>query len=259
MVTNKNLKGFYERVYVKGEKKHFTTFRESSDTSQLKLVLDNFNWKSKKILDVGCGTGYFAFNAAKKGGYVTGIDYSQKAISIAQSNYQHPNLYFKKIDIKNIVGKFDFIVCNGTLEHMDKPLQILKLFKKHLNPKGRIVITAPNWTNPRGYFLMVLFHLFNAPITLADLHYFTPNDFLNFSQKLKMKLVWKTFDRNWGHGTVLLNDFEKRIPNVLKDAKLPYNKKRIESFIKWIENNVVDFNNDLPHSGATGLYILKNN
>ena len=256
MNQNKKLKQFYNKVYLKGEKKHFTTYRESTPTSEVKEVLKQISWKSKKVLDVGCGTGFFAYNVAKKGGKVLGIDYSGKAIAIAKSHYSYPNLEFRNMDVSKIKEKFDVIVSNGTLEHMDDPLKTLKLFRQHLNPKGRIIITSPNWTNPRGYVLLTLWFLFKAPITLADLHYFTPVDFQNFAKKLGMELSWKTFDRSWSHGSVLINDFERRLPNVLRDTGLPSDKKQINSFINWIKINIVALNNNLPHSGATGLYVF---
>lgn len=243
-------------MYVKGYKKHFTTFVLSAPTSDMKEVLNQISWKSKKVLEVGCGAGLFSYHAARRGAKVLGIDYSAKAIDLAKSQYRHPNLDFQNIDVKLIKEKFDVIVSNGTLEHMDDPLKTLKLFKRHLNPKGRIIITSPNWTNPRGYILLTLRYLFKAPITLADLHYFTPIDFQNFAKQLRMKLIWKTFDRSWSHGDVLIKDFERRIPNILRDANLPNDKKQIKSFIKWIKDNVVAINNDLPHSGATGLYVF---
>jgi len=28
--------------------------------------------------------------------------------------------------------------------------------------------------------------------------------------------------------------------------------------IKWIEKNILPFDNSLPHSGATGMYIFRN-
>ena len=252
MQQNKKLKKFYDKVYLKGEKKHFTAYRESTSNEVIKQI----SWKSKKVLDVGCGTGFFAYSAAKKGGQVLGIDYSVEAIEIAKSQYSHPNLEFKNIDVSKIKEKFDVIVSNGTLEHMDDPLKMLKLFKKCLNPKGCIIITSPNWTNPRGYMLLTLWYLFKAPITLADLHYFTLIDFQNFAKKLGMKLIWKTFDRSWSHGDVLISDFKKRLPNVLHDARLPSNEKQIDFFIQWIKTNITPLNNDLPHSGATGLYVF---
>ena len=256
MKNNKELAQFYNKVYIKGEKKHFTIKRESNSLSEIKEVLKQISWKGKKVLDVGCGTGLFAYNAAKRGAFVLGIDFSTEAIDIANSQYTHKNLKFQSMDVNEIKEKFDVIVSNGTLEHMDDPLKSLKLFKKHLTKNGCIITTSPNWSNPRGYMLMPLLLLFNAPITLADLHYFTPVDFKNFSKQLGMSLSWKTFDKSWGHGDILVQDFKKRLPNVLRDSNLPNKKKNIDLLIKWIQNNINKLNHDLPHSGATGLYKL---
>ena len=254
MKQNKNnlLKKYYNSVYVKGEKKVYT----DTGNSEVKETVKQFNWKNKKVLDVGCGTGLFCYTVAKKGAIVTGIDYSEESINIAK-NYKHKNLIFKNADIYDgLDSKYDIIVSLGTLEHMDNPLKILRIFKKHLKKNGKIVITSPNWTNPRGYFLMMLFNLFDAPITLADLHYLTPVDFLNWAKKLNMKLKWETIDKSWAHGEILIKDFERRIPNVLRDAGLPNDKQKIKKFITWIKKNDLVFDNSLPHSGANGLYIF---
>ena len=256
MNKNKNLKNFYNKVYLKGENKHFTIKRESASLPEIKEVLKKISWKGKKVLDVGCGTGLFAFSAAKKGAVVLGVDFSVEAIEIAQSQYIHKNLKFTSTDVGTIKEKFDVIVSNGTLEHMDSPIKTLRLLKRHLNKNGCLIITSPNWTNPRGHMLMPLLLLFDAPITLVDIHYFTPIDFKNFAKNLDMKLSWNTFDHSWGHGKMLVEDFKKRIPNVLRDSKLPNNKKKINLLIKWVEKNISSMNNDLPHSGATGLYML---
>ena len=257
MKKNQKLKTFYDAVYKKGEEKHFTNLSTTGTTTEeSNEILKELNWKSKTVLDVGCGTGLFAYKAANKGANVLGIDFSVQAIEIAQSRFKHSNLKYKKMNLKKIKEKYDVIVSLGTLEHMDDPLVILKLFKKHLNPKGKIIITSPNWTNPRGYILLTLYFLFNAPITLADLHYQTPIDFIKYSDKLKMKLKWRTIDQSWAHGDVLISDFQKRLPNVLRDTNLPNNLKNIENLIKWLKENVLPFENNLPQSGATGLYIF---
>jgi len=257
VTINISLKKFYEKVYRKGENKHFTNLVTTGKTSsEAEEVLRTTRWKSKKVLDVGCGTGLFAYLAAKKGAYVMGIDYSKQAIEIAKKNHQSKNLKYENLDVKNIYGNYDVIVSLGTLEHMDDPISTLKSLKNHLKPNGKIIITSPNWTNPRGYVLMTLFYLFNAPITLADLHYQTPIDFMRYAKKLNMNLKWRTIDKSWAHGEILLKDFVRRLPNVLKDAGLPTRHKNIKKFIKWIEENVIPFDNSLPHSGATGLYIF---
>lgn len=257
MKKNKDLRKIYDQIFQKGEEKFFTRRGNIGEKIELVEVLKQINWKKKKIIDLGCGTGHFAFLAAKKGAKVLGIDYSEEAIKVAKKKYDHPNLSFKHLDItKGISGKYDVIVSLGTLEHQDRPLKMLKSFKKHLNSGGKIIVTVPNWTNMRGFILITLFYLFHAPITIADLHYLTPIDFMEWASKLKMNLKWKTFDREWSSGDILIADFKKRIPKVLDDAGLPNDLKKINNLISWLKYKVLPLNNNLPHSGAMAIYIL---
>lgn len=256
MQKNKDLQNFYQKVYLKGEKKHYTHFvTKHTPTSEADEILKETSWKSKKVLDVGCGTGNFALKAAKMGAHVLGIDFAEEAIKIAKKTRKHPNLTFENIDVTNVKERFDIIVSIGTLEHMDEPYKILKKLKSHLKPNGKIIITTPNWTNPRGYILMTLWYLFHAPVTLADLHYLTPIDHEKWAKRLGMDMKWRTIEKSWAHGDVLIKDFKRRIPNVLTDAKLPNKKENILSLIKWLENNALKLDNSLPHSGAVGLYV----
>ncbi len=265
MPTNKDLKKFYDKVYKKGERKHYTPLLFSGDkVPPAKLeVLREISWKGKTVLDAGCGTGELASLIAKKGAKkVVGVDYSDDAIAVAQKSWVAPNLEFLKKDINGIKEKFDVVVSLGTLEHLDEPLNALKKLKSFLNPKGSLIITCPNWTNPRGYILQTLRQLFNAKITLADIHYFSPLDFQNFAKKLGMKLTWRTADHDWAQGEKLVADFKRRLPNVLlKDKKFTTNPLLVAQFISWIEKTIVPIESNPPaggpHSGAVGLYHFK--
>jgi len=257
LTKNKELESFYQNVFLKGEKKHFTPFITKGTTStETQEVIKEITWKGKRILDVGCGTGNFAREVAKKDAkYVLGIDYADEAIKIAKKTNKRKNLKFKKLDVIKLEGKFDIIVSIGTIEHMDNPIKIIKKLKSCLNKNGKIILTTPNWTNPRGYVLMTLYFLFNAPITLADLHYLTPNEHLKMAKKVNMKLKWRTIEASWGNGKIMIKDFEKRIPNIMKDMDKKIDKKQIKIFLKWLKNNVSDMDNSLPQNGAIGLYV----
>ncbi len=258
MKKNIKLKKIYDKAFLKGEERHFTGKNEKEEDPEFVEVLKGENWKNKKVLDVGCGTGKLDFLIVKKGAKsCKGVDYSSEAIKIAKNKYEHQNLSFENLDInKKFSGKYDVIVSVGTLEHQDNPFDTLKLFKKHLASKGKIIITCPNWTNPRGYILMTLFHLFNAPITLADLHFFTPKNFEGWAKNMKMELKWKTFDESWGHGKKMIKDLKKRLPKVLNDANLDYDSKKIQNLISWLNNEVLPLENENKISGASAIYIF---
>jgi 2-polyprenyl-3-methyl-5-hydroxy-6-metoxy-1,4-benzoquinol methylase len=261
--TNQELKKLYGGIFKKGYEKTYTsTYTDKVNkgldlTEEIKEVLKEGNWKDKTVIDVGCGTGLFAYAVAKKGAKVIGLDYTPEAIEVAKTKWQHPNLEYKVGDANSLKGKYDVIVSIGTLEHMDDPFTVLKIFKRHLKKGGKLVITCPNWVNPRGYVLQTLLHLFDAPITLADLHYLTPLEFEDWAKKLKMKLGWRTFDRSWAHGEKLLTDFRRRLPNVLRDAKLPNKQENIDRFIEWLEKHVLPLDHDTVFSGALAIYIFK--
>ena len=261
MKKNADLISFYDNVYRKGENKHYTKLLFKTKT---KLPIDEhevlhaLNWENKTVLDVGCGTGLMADVIAKAGAKrVVAIDFSPDAIKTAQEAHKHPNLLYKVENVKKHKDLYDIVISLGTLEHMDKPFEILKLLKKHLNPGGTILITSPNWSNPRGHILQTLRFLFNAPITLADLHYLTPIEFENWAKKLNMKLSWKTFDFEWAQGEKLIKDFTRRLPNVLRDMGVKNKEKDVANFIKWIKDHVLTLRHDDAWSGATGLYIFK--
>ncbi len=257
--TNKSVKKIYNAAYKKGEDAHYTRliFSKGGLTNDKKAILAETSWKGKVVLDVGCGTGEVAYRIAKKGAHVLAIDYSPEAIVVARGKYKHPNLSYEVMDLARVQGLFDVVISMGTLEHTDNPFTVLRTLSRHVKKGGSLLLTCPNWLNPRGYMLQTLWRLFHAKITLADIHYLSPVEFTAWAKKLGMTLSWKTVDHDWGHGMRLVEDFRRRIPNVLRDSKLPNHPERIADYIDWIETHVVPFERSTPHGGVTGVYHLR--
>ncbi|MCB1957968.1 MAG: 3-demethylubiquinone-9 3-O-methyltransferase, partial [Rhodocyclaceae bacterium] len=76
----------------------------------------------KRVLDVGCGGGILAESMAAKGAEVTGIDLSEKALSVArlhlfesgqEVNYRHVSAEHMAADH---AGEFDVVTCMEMLE-----------------------------------------------------------------------------------------------------------------------------------------------
>ncbi len=260
MTDNAQLKCFYEGVYKKGERSHYTQFRLQTGavTEEFAAVLSACPWKGKTVLDVGCGTGELCARIAAKGAAkVIGVDYAKDGIDEAKRKYRAKNLSFLCKNIKGVKGKFDVIVSVGTLEHMDNPLATLKHLKKLLAPGGIMVLTSPNWLNVRGLILQTLRFLFDAPITLADIHYLGPKDFEQWAKVLRMDLEWKTVDQDLGSGKKLIADLQRRLPAVARDMCWKIPAERLDALLAWLEKCVIPLEGKRRHTGAAGRYILK--
>ena len=90
-----------------------------------------------RILDVGCGPGFFMKQAQQQGWEVTGIEPSKKASNYASNTLglNVHNLSIERLlDCKFSENYFDVIYSHGVLEHMRKPdlffLNAQKLLKK---------------------------------------------------------------------------------------------------------------------------------
>lgn len=257
---NRELKEFYDNVYKRGEKKHYTPLLFSGDKippARIE-VLKELSWKGKRVLDAGCGTGELAYEIAKRGAIeVIGVDYSREAIDIAKKKYRSVKLSYQCKSIHDIVGRFDAVVSLGTLEHMDKPEEALLFLKSLLRPKGHLIVTVPNWLNPRGFILMSLRYCYGAKITLADFNYFTPRDFEYFSRRLKMKLRWRTVDHEWAQGKKMIADLARRLPRVIEGGTTMQVQKRIDMFLEWLQAHVIGVVPETRVSGAVALYHFK--
>jgi SAM-dependent methyltransferase len=94
-----------------------------------------------KCLDVGTGDGrLFAKVALKSVG-------PHDAIDIKDFREVKPaNVTFHKCDAERFKTskKYDTIIMNHTLEHMENPIGVLKKFHGMLKPGGRMLIAVPN-------------------------------------------------------------------------------------------------------------------
>jgi ubiquinone/menaquinone biosynthesis C-methylase UbiE len=93
----------------------------------------------KEILDAGCGTGRDSWYFNQHGFSVTGVDFSDKPLSIAKD--KSPEVRFANMNILALdfpENYFDGIWCNAVLSHLKK-LDISKAltqFYRVLKPKG---------------------------------------------------------------------------------------------------------------------------
>lgn len=250
---NRELREKYNAVYAAGSSK-FYTFDYFAESLLVFSMLES--WRGLRVLEIGCGEGRLAALIGMAGAdRIEAIDYSQSAIDVARSRFNLENVNFSCKDYHDHSGRYDVVVLQGVLEHLDTPFEDLQeLMENNVNHGGYLITSSPSFLNPRGYIWMTLQLLFNVPMSLSDLHFLCPFDFEEFAQKIGCELTVKSTDQDWAAGERLLVDFQKRLPNALTDAGLPTDG--VPRLLEWLSKAVPYFQPD-DFSGTNVAYKIQ--
>jgi 2-polyprenyl-3-methyl-5-hydroxy-6-metoxy-1,4-benzoquinol methylase len=96
------------------------------------------------LLDIGCGEGFFLFNAARAGYATKGVELSQDAAEYARREFglDVEAQLFEELRFPD--DHFDVITLWQVLEHVPYPLMILKKAHRILKPGGLLALSTPN-------------------------------------------------------------------------------------------------------------------
>lgn len=114
-----------------------------------------------RLLDLGCGRGFWSEHFSRSGANVIGVDASSGGIERARASY--PSLDFRQLaiteDLLDVLGEtpFDAVVSIEVVEHVYDPRGFARACFNALRPGGTLVITTPY----HGYFK-------NLAISLID-------------------------------------------------------------------------------------------
>jgi len=100
---------------------------------------------SKRMLDAGCGEGYFLSKLAGNGRELHGIDISEKNVEVARSLV--PDASTAVGDITRIPypdGYFDCVSALEILDHLAEPEKALSEMRRVLRNGGSLVMSVPD-------------------------------------------------------------------------------------------------------------------
>lgn len=109
--------------------------------------------QGRRLLDVGCATGFFLEAAAAEGFDVQGVEFSNVAISLARADIRD------RIACGDINGllekghsKFDVVTAFDVIEHVQDPVKFLQEIREIMERDGVIALSTPD----TGHFLRYL-------------------------------------------------------------------------------------------------------
>jgi 2-polyprenyl-3-methyl-5-hydroxy-6-metoxy-1,4-benzoquinol methylase len=116
--------------------------RNNSHTLMVELV-----GGTKRVLDVGCATGYLAEALVERGCTVSGLEFDEEAAEEARPHLER--LVIGDIETLDLAGtfgddRFDVIVFGDVLEHLRDPLAALRKVRTLLADRGSVVASIPN-------------------------------------------------------------------------------------------------------------------
>jgi 2-polyprenyl-3-methyl-5-hydroxy-6-metoxy-1,4-benzoquinol methylase len=154
--TEENQKTFYQEGFYQEQKSGYIESHTRDKewwTVQYNEKLDFFekhlSAKNSRLLDIGSGPGYFLDASKSRGWECIGIEPGGPAYQFSTEilGLQVVNDFFDK-NTYNKLGRFDVIHLNNVLEHINDPIEMIKLAYEILNPGGILCVSSPNDFNP---------------------------------------------------------------------------------------------------------------
>lgn len=166
---NDDAKGIINRIYLFS--RNIMLRRKKSITEKASGV------RQGQLLDIGCGTGYFAGTMKKAGWGVTGIEPGEKAGKSAALKFGLEII--KPGRISSLPGNsFDCITLWHVLEHFHDPLKYYKEIFRLLKPGGVCIVALPNSSSSDAGFYRNSWAAWDVP---RHLWHFNPSSFKKFS------------------------------------------------------------------------------
>jgi O-antigen biosynthesis protein len=102
---------------------------------------------NKRVLDVGCDTGYLGEALAAFGNETSGFEINETTAEEARRKLARVEVGdLESVDLVGVFGRgsFDVVIFGDVLEHLREPLPVLRQARPLLAPGGSVLISTPN-------------------------------------------------------------------------------------------------------------------
>ncbi|MEN9243630.1 MAG: class I SAM-dependent methyltransferase [Gloeomargarita sp. DG02_5_bins_242] len=132
-----------EALYQELQKLDFYYMEEKWEYDQALQLLQPLS-PEHKVLEVGCGRGYFVKKLKKLGIEITGLELNQLAVNYAQA--QSLSVHRESLEnwAQKYPGQYTAVCSFQVLEHIAQPKQFIQHCLDCLAPNGQLILAVPN-------------------------------------------------------------------------------------------------------------------
>jgi ubiquinone/menaquinone biosynthesis C-methylase UbiE len=124
---------------------------------------------ARRVLDLGCGTGFFLAELEQKKPGAVGLDISHAMLRVSEQYV--PGARLVTADAERLpfrAGTFDTVFCKGSLHHTRDHLAFLRNCRRALGPQGLLIMSEPCNDNFLIRWARYLLYRFSPHFDLGD-------------------------------------------------------------------------------------------
>ena len=97
-----------------------------------------------RLLDAGCGTGWFSARAGERGARVVSLDIGRKLLSRVGDKCRSARVQGTALALPFREGTFDVVISSEMIEHTPDPRRAVGELLRVLKPSGLLALTVPH-------------------------------------------------------------------------------------------------------------------
>jgi len=108
------------------------------------VLLAGEDLTGRRLLDAGCGTGWFSQAAAERGARVTSLDVGPDLLAQVARKCATQRVIGDLSALAVADGAYDYVVASDVIEHTARPEAAIRELLRVLRPGGLAAVTVPN-------------------------------------------------------------------------------------------------------------------
>lgn len=108
------------------------------------VLLGSHDLTGERVLDAGCGTGWFSLWACQRGARVTALDIGPRLLEMVRRKCGANTVQGDVLRLRFRDGHFDVVISSECIEHTRDPRRAVHELIRVCRPGGLIAITCPN-------------------------------------------------------------------------------------------------------------------